>query len=166
MIFTARQLFEKSREHDEFLFSLFVDLRKAYDSISREALWQALEKYDVPPVMSSLIRSCHDDMTAVVRVSGGTTDEITIRNGLREGCTIAPVSFNLYFAMIVACWRSNCLKARITVRYRIGRRLVGDRTAKARLEGTKITELKFADDAALYVVIRQAVVRVAVTFVK
>ena len=69
MIITARQLFEKSREHDESLFALFVELRKAYDSVTREALWQVLKKYGVPPVavMLSLIRSCHDDMTAVVR---------------------------------------------------------------------------------------------------
>ena len=39
MIFTVRQLFEKSREHDE---SLFVDLRKTHDTVSREALWQVL----------------------------------------------------------------------------------------------------------------------------
>ena len=51
------------------------------------------------------------------------------------------------------------------MRYRIERRLVRDRTAKARLEGTKITESKFADDTTLYAVIRQAVERVAVTFV-
>ena len=38
MIFTARQLFEKSREHDDSLFALFVDLRKAYDSVCREGL--------------------------------------------------------------------------------------------------------------------------------
>ena len=56
-------------------------------------------------------------------------------------------------------------EAGVTVRYKIGRRLVGDRTAKARLEGIKITESKFADDAALYAVTRQAVERVAVTFV-
>ena len=65
------QLFEKSREHDE---SLFVDLQKAYVSVSREALWQVLRKYGVHPVMLSLIRSFHDDMTVVVRVSNGTTD--------------------------------------------------------------------------------------------
>ena len=40
MIFTARQLFEKSREHDDSLFALFIDLRKAYDSVCREGLWQ------------------------------------------------------------------------------------------------------------------------------
>ena len=39
------------------------------------------------------------------------------------------------------------------MRYRIGRRLVGDKTAKASLEGTKITQSKFAHDVALYAVI-------------
>ena len=105
-----------------------------------EVLWQVLKKYGVPLVMLSLIRSCHDGMTAVVGVNGGTTDKNTIRNGLRQGCTMAPVLFNLYFVVMVACWRGHCPKAGITVRYRIGMRLVWGRTAKVRLEGTKITE--------------------------
>ena len=93
--------------------------------ISSEVLWQVLKKYDVPPVMLSLIRSCHDG-----GVNGGTTGKITIRSGLRQGCTMAPVLFNLYFAVMVACWRGHCPEAGIIVRYRIGRRLVEDRTAK------------------------------------
>ena len=59
MIFAARQLVEKSREHDGSLFVLFVDLRKAYDSIPREAMWGVLEKYGVPPNMLSVVRSFH-----------------------------------------------------------------------------------------------------------
>ena len=47
----------------------------------------------------------------------------------------------------------------------MGRKLVGDRTAKARLEEVVITESKFADDMALFVVTRQAVERVAGSFV-
>ena len=33
MIFVARQLMEKAIEHGETLFVLFIDLKKAYDSI-------------------------------------------------------------------------------------------------------------------------------------
>ena len=75
------------------------------------------------------------------------------------------VCMYVYFAAMVACWRCHCPEAGVTVRYKMGRKLVGDRTAKTRLEATVITESKFADDAALYAVTRPAVERVAVTFV-
>ena len=38
----------------------------------------------------------------------------------------------------------------MAVLYKHGRKLVGDRTAKARLSEVKVTEMQFADDAALY----------------
>jgi len=57
------------------------------------------------------------------------------------------------------------LKLGVTVRYKIGRKMVGERTAKAKLEMTEITESKFANDAALYAVTRKAVESAAMTFV-
>ena len=46
MIFVARQLVKKAREHSFLLFTLFIDLKKAYNSVPcRAALWQVLEKY-------------------------------------------------------------------------------------------------------------------------
>ena len=83
-----------------------------------EALWQVLRKYSVPPVMLSLVRSFHDDMTAVVRVSDYTTDDIHVRNEAR--CTLTPVLFNLYFAAMVGCWRAHCPEVGVTVKYRMG----------------------------------------------
>ena len=38
----------------------------------------------------------------------------------------------------------------MTVRYKHGGKLVGDRTAKSHLSGVRITELQCADDAAVY----------------
>ena len=46
---------EKTRKHDDALFMMFVDLKKAYDSVPRKALWTVLEKYGVPPTMLSII---------------------------------------------------------------------------------------------------------------
>ena len=157
MIFVARQLVEKTREHDDALFVLFVDLKKAYDSVPRLALWCVLEKYGVPPTMLSIIKSFHDGMMAEVRVGGGqTTDSIAVKNGLQQGCTLAPSLFNLYFNAMVACWRSMCPQAGVNVRYKHGRKLVSDRTAKSRLQEVRITESQFADDVAVYATTREA----------
>ena len=55
MIFCARQLIEKTLEHKETMYITFVDLRKAYDSVPREAMWKALQKYSLPPEVVRLV---------------------------------------------------------------------------------------------------------------
>ena len=94
----ARQLVEKCREHDESLFVLFVDLKKAYDPVPKSALWCVLEKCGVPPVMLSVIRSFHDGMKAEVRAGIRTTGSIVVKNGLQQDCTLAPSLFNVYLS--------------------------------------------------------------------
>ena len=161
--FYRRQLVEKSREHGDPLYILFVDL-KAYDSVPRKALWCVLEKYSMPLTMVSVIRSFHKDMTALVRVGNNLTEDIEVTNGLRQGCTLGPTLFNLYFSAVVACRRARCLQAGVTVRYRIGRKLVGDRTAKSRLLEINMTKSQFADDVAVNAATREALEQVAAEF--
>ena len=95
MIFVAQKLLEKTVEHQSQLYAVSVDLKKAYDSIPRLALWHVLEKLGVPPTMLSLIKLLHEGMTVQIRVSGNLTDSIAVCNGLRQGCTLAPTIFNL-----------------------------------------------------------------------
>ena len=84
-VFTVRQLVEKAYEHRTKIFCIFVDLRKAYDSVPRAALYRALSVLGIPPTLLKVIESFHDGMVAEVRVPGGVTDEIRVENGLRQG---------------------------------------------------------------------------------
>ena len=64
MIFVVCQLVEESWEHQAKLFLLFIDLRKAYDSVPRAAMWLALGKLGVPDSIIELIRSFHHETQA------------------------------------------------------------------------------------------------------
>ena len=75
-----------------------------------------------------------EHILAVVRVGNTTTDSISVQNGLRQGCTLAPTLFNIYYSAVVDHWRRRCDVTGIDVRFKHGRKLIGDRTAKSRLD--------------------------------
>ena len=87
-------------------------------------------------------------------------------SGLRQGCTLALSLFNLYFSAMVASWRSKCPEVGVHVKYRHGRRLVGDRTAKSKLHEVRIIDSRFADDVAVYANTREAFERAASQYIK
>ena len=85
----------------------------------------------MPPAMLSIIRPFHEGMHAEVRVGRTTTDTIEGHNDLREGCVLPSVLFNIYFSAMVAHWRGHCPQAGVNVKYKHGRKLVGDGTTKS-----------------------------------
>ena len=97
--------------------------------------------------MVNIIRSLHEGMKTEVRVDGHTAPEFEVRNGLRQGCTIALTLFNLYFNMVVSCWKDRCHSLGVGIWYKYGGNLVGERTRRTSKE--VVTELLFADDAAI-----------------
>ena len=69
-----------------------------------------MEKFGVPPVLLAMIFSFREDMRAAVLIKGRYLDSFMVRNGIRQGCTIVSVLFNLYFCAMVDDWRSNALR--------------------------------------------------------
>ena len=85
-------------------------LKKAYDSVPRVAMWTALRKLGVPEPIIELIRSFHQDMQAQIQMNGTLLEEIDVTNGLRQGCCMAPVLFNLYTCLVVERWTARVAK--------------------------------------------------------
>ena len=104
MIFMVQQLAEKAIEHQTKKCFVLVELCTAYDSVPREAMWIALRKPGVPDVLIEIVKSFHSDMKARVRVYGELLDEIEVTNGLHQGCTMAPMLFNLYACVMADRW--------------------------------------------------------------
>ena len=52
MIFVLRQLQEKCSEQNLGIYAAFVDLTKAFDTVSRDGLWKILLHLVCPPKIS------------------------------------------------------------------------------------------------------------------
>ena len=75
MLFTARQLQEKCQEQNVDLYMTFVDLTKAFDTVSRDGLWKIMAKFDCPPRFIAMVRQLHDGMQARVQNDGEFCNE-------------------------------------------------------------------------------------------
>ena len=99
MLFVVRRLQELARRRRIPLYMCFVDLQKAYDSVDRELLWKVLARAGVPEEMIAVIRQFHDGMQAQVRMDDGElSDWFEVTQGLRQGCVLSPLLFNIFFA--------------------------------------------------------------------
>ena len=149
-LFSLRILMEKAREFHQPLYICFIDLKKAYDSINREALWAVLRRtYNLPTKLLSIIRIMHEDSLAAVRAYGKTSEEFPVSSGVRQGCVLAPTLFNLYFDVAIhMALDDHQLRGRgVRLAYLHGAKLVGSRR-KFHLESV-ISDLEYADDMAL-----------------
>ncbi|XP_033111734.1 uncharacterized protein LOC117112703 [Anneissia japonica] len=80
MIFSLRQLQEKCREQQMPLFIAFVDLTKAFDTISRAGLYKILEKIGCPPKLLNLIHSFHKHMHGTVQFDDSTSNSFELKS--------------------------------------------------------------------------------------
>ena len=77
-------------------FALFVDFSKAFDRIDRQFLWDKLDKIGVPGKMLSALRCLYSNVQCCVNVNGVRTDYFNVTSGLKQGCLLSPLLFNLF----------------------------------------------------------------------
>ncbi|PFX25261.1 Transposon TX1 uncharacterized 149 kDa protein [Stylophora pistillata] len=150
MIFAVRKVQEKCREQNMDLYAVFVDLTKAFDTVNRAALWTVLQKLVFPRKFVTLICLFHDSMTGLVLSGGEASEPFEITNGVRQGCVLAPVLFNLFFTCVLSQAVKD-IEDGVYIRYRLDGCLFDLRRLNAKTKTIEklILEALFAYDCAL-----------------
>jgi sorting nexin-29 len=93
-IFRTRQILEKKWECNETVHQLFVDFKKAYDSVRREVLYNILIEFGGIHEIVRLIKICLNETYSKVCTGKYLSYNFPIRNGLKQGHALSPLSFN------------------------------------------------------------------------
>ena len=150
MVFAARQLQEKCQEQHCDLYMTFVDLTKAFDTVSRKGLWRIMEKFGCPGKFITIVRQVHDGMMVKVMEDGEESKEFPVTNGVKQGCVLAPTLFSMVFSAMLTDAFKHCNDG-IHLKYRTDGGLfnLGRLQAVNKVTETVIRDLLFADDCAL-----------------
>jgi hypothetical protein len=99
---TLSQIIDTRKKRGLNTFVAFIDFSKAYDRISRPLLWHKLQQHGISPKLLSALKSLYQEVKCCVRVNGHNTDWFKVSVGLKQGCLISPLLFNLYINDLVA----------------------------------------------------------------
>ena len=96
-IFVARQVVERRFAYNRHTVLVFVDFKAAFDSVHRMSLWKVLQSNGIPPKLINLVKSLYDEGLCAVRLPGpvGTSRQFKVKTGVRQGCILSPLLFNL-----------------------------------------------------------------------
>lgn len=126
---TINQILEKSNEYNIPLYLVFIDFRKAFDSVYHSKLWQALQEQGINTIYINILKTIYEQSKAYIVIDGNKTT-FEVRRGVKQGCPLSPILFNclLNYAFNKLNWEEKGIN----------------------INGYKLTNLRFADDIVIF----------------
>ena len=118
---------------------LFIDFKKAFDSVHRGLLMKILKAYGIPEVIVQLIDRVYTGTKAKVVTADGITEVFDILAGVLQGDTLAPYLFIIVVDYIMTVAIDDVSDSGFTLKPARSRRVGAE----------KLADVEFADDVAL-----------------
>ena len=100
-IFNRRILFEKNLQHQQNLYRVFIDFKEAFDRVWHEALWATMRKCIINTRIIRAIENLYGKAQSAVLFNGSTGEWFRTTVGVRQGCLLSPILFNIFLERII-----------------------------------------------------------------
>ena len=78
------------------IFSCFVDFQKAFDTIPRDLLFSKLLDHGVTGKFLNILKTLYLNDKCCVKVGNKITDVFEVNQGVKQGCILRPLLFNIF----------------------------------------------------------------------
>ena len=74
---------------------VFIDVKKAFDSINHGAILQALRSSSVPEILVGYIKDLYSTSTTRIIAGSNASNPMSLARGVKQGNPMSPFHFNL-----------------------------------------------------------------------
>ena len=108
-IFTLNTITSKYRKHKKKVYAAFVDFKKAFDSVCREALFYKLSEIGITGKFYNVLRHMYKNSTAQIKLSNHISNSMPIEKGTEQGHPLSPDLFKIFLSDLSPLFeQSNC----------------------------------------------------------
>ncbi|XP_048514042.1 uncharacterized protein LOC125501691 [Athalia rosae] len=93
--FVLQEVLNDARRRGRQVVVAWLDLTNAFGSVPHASIHRALEEAGLPLAIRNIVESMYDGCSTRVRTADGLTDPIIMNAGVKQGCPMSPVVFNL-----------------------------------------------------------------------
>ena len=108
-IFLLQTIVEKVVKKDKAkLYAAFIDFKKAYDTVDRNKLFGRLNDLGINGFFYNNITAMYAKTRYSIKLKNGFLDPIDSNLGLKQGCPLSPMLFNLYIDDVKNIFDDQC----------------------------------------------------------
>ena len=127
-ILCLRNIIEKSFNVNKKVYIAFVDLLKAFDNVNWNIMMKILKMIKIDYKDRRIIRELYKHQSTFIKIKDSKREAV-IRKGVRQGCNLSPLLFNIYIEQAINKCKVYC--------------------TGIKLNEMRIQMLRFADDIAI-----------------
>ena len=108
-IFLLQTIIEKVvKKGKKRLYAAFIDFKKAYDTVNRDLLLQRLKTLGINGIFLRNIAAMYTKTEYSIKLNTGHSPNIRSNLGLKQGCPLSPMLFNIYIDDIKEVFDESC----------------------------------------------------------
>jgi hypothetical protein len=89
------ELFQDARRKGKDLYVTTIDFANAFGSVPHELIFSTMKQRGFPEWVIEIVKDMYDDAKSTILHRGEQTEPISWRKGVKQGCPLSPLLFNL-----------------------------------------------------------------------